>query len=58
VPLSADFAKPLVPMEGLVGFPVALAQHFNLLHFLIVFFQAGKEIKQSRFEQVIRMGRL
>jgi hypothetical protein len=57
VDLRAGGAKPLVPVESFIGFPVAFAQRFNALHFLIVFFRAGKELKQTRPEQFIRLGR-
>jgi hypothetical protein len=52
---SADLAKPLVPMESLVNFPVLLAQHLNLLHFLVVFLRGGEKREQPRFEDVIRL---
>ena len=39
---GADLAKFFVPVESLVGFSVLLAQHFNLLHILVVFFRGGK----------------
>jgi hypothetical protein len=45
-------------MKSLIGLAVAFAQRFNPLHFLIVFFRAGKELEQSCLEQLIRLGRL
>ncbi|HET8891571.1 MAG TPA: hypothetical protein VFQ41_21910 [Candidatus Angelobacter sp.] len=48
--LSAIGAKSLMPVESFVRFPVALTQHLNALHFLLVFFRAGKELKQPRLE--------
>ena len=53
--LSADMAKPLVPVESLVSFSVLLAQHLNPLHFLVVFFRGGKKFNQPCFEYVIRL---
>jgi hypothetical protein len=53
----ADCAKPLVTVKGLVGFPVASAKGFNLIHFLVVFFGVGKELQQPGFEYVIRKRR-
>jgi hypothetical protein len=50
---SADFAKFFMAVEGFVRFAVAVAQGFNLLHFLIVFFGAGKKLKQPGFEHII-----
>jgi hypothetical protein len=56
--LSAVPAKSLVPVERLIRFPVARAQRFNPLHFLVVFFGAGKKLQQPGFEQFIRLERL
>jgi hypothetical protein len=43
-----------MPVERLVSFSVAVAEYFNLLHFLIIFFDIGKELKQPGFEHIIR----
>ena len=44
-------------MKSLVGFSVAVAKYFNLLHFLVVFFGTGKKFQQPGFEQLIGKGR-
>jgi hypothetical protein len=54
---SAGRAKSLVPVKSLIGFSMRLAQRFNLLHFAVVFFPAGKELQQLGFKQFVRMGR-
>jgi hypothetical protein len=36
---------------------VAFAQSLYLLHILVVFFRLGKELKQPRFEQIVRLRR-
>jgi len=43
-----------MPVERLVSFSVAVAKYFNLLHFLIIFFNTGKEFQQPGFEHIIR----
>ena len=43
-----------MPVERLVRCSVAIAEYLNLLHFLIIFFDTGKEFKQPCFEHVIR----
>ncbi|HWF03134.1 MAG TPA: hypothetical protein VHA06_05570 [Candidatus Angelobacter sp.] len=53
VHFSADLAKSFMAVEGFVGFAMAVAQGFNLFHFLIVFFDAGKKLKQPGFEHII-----
>jgi hypothetical protein len=45
-----------MPVESFVRLSVAVAKSFNLLHFLIVFFGAGKKLEQPGFEYVIRKG--
>ncbi|MGH9635316.1 MAG: hypothetical protein ACRD72_10835 [Candidatus Angelobacter sp.] len=37
---------------------MARAQRFNPLHFLVVFFGAGKKLQQPGFKQFIRLERL
>jgi len=54
---GADLAESFVPVEGLVGFSVLLTQHLNLLHFLVVFFSAGKKLEQPCLEQFVCLGR-
>jgi hypothetical protein len=56
--LSAGRAEFLVPVKSLIGLAMAFAQRFNPLHFLVVFFRAGKELKQPCLEQLICLGRL
>jgi hypothetical protein len=58
VHFRTDRAKSLVPMERLICFPVARAQRFNPLHFLVIFFIAGKKLQQPGFEQFIRLERV
>jgi hypothetical protein len=58
VHFRTDRAKSLVPVERLICFPVARAQRFNPLHFMVVFFGAGKKLQQPGFEQFIRLERL
>src|SRR6478736_10107713 len=53
---GADLAESLVPVEGLVGFSVLITQHFNLLHFLVVFFCGSEKREEPGFEYVIRLG--
>jgi hypothetical protein len=55
--LRAGCTKSLEPMKSLVGFSVALSQRFNPLHFLVVFFSAGKKLEQPCLEQFICLGR-
>jgi hypothetical protein len=43
--LGAVRAESFMSMKSLVGFTVALAQRFYLLHLAIVFLRAGKEFK-------------
>jgi hypothetical protein len=45
-----------MPVESFISFSVAGAKGFNLLHFLVVLFRAGKELQQPGFEYVIRKG--
>jgi uncharacterized membrane protein len=42
-------------MKSFVGLTVAFAQSLYLFHILVVFFRSGKEFKQPRFEQVVRL---
>jgi len=42
-----------MPMKSLVRLTVAVTEGFYLLHFQIVFFCFGKELKQPRFEQFV-----
>lgn len=51
--LRADCAKSFMPVERLVRFSVAVAEYFNLLHFLVIFFDTGKEFKQPGFKNII-----
>ena len=53
---GADLAESFVPVEGLIDFSVLLTQHFDLLHFLVVFFCGGEKREQMGFEYVIRLG--
>jgi len=55
--LSAGRAESLVPMISFIGLAVAFAERFNPLHFLVVFFRAGKKLEQPSLEQFIRLGR-
>lgn len=55
---SAGRTKSLMPMKCFIRFAVVLAQFLDPLHFGIVFFRAGKELKQPGFEQLVRLGRL
>jgi len=55
--LSAGGAESLVSMKSLIGLAVAFAQRFNPLHFLVVFFRAGKELEQPCLERLICLGR-
>ncbi len=57
VRLSADRAESLMPMESFVGVAVSFTQSFYLLHLAIVFFGGGKEIQQSGFKHLVRLGR-
>jgi hypothetical protein len=50
----ADCAKSFMPVERLVRCSVAIAEYLNLLHFLIIFFDTGKELQKAGFEHVIR----
>jgi hypothetical protein len=55
--LGTGRTKSLVPMECFVHLTVPFAQSFYLLHILVVFFRLGKELQQSRFEQIVRLRR-
>jgi hypothetical protein len=57
VHFCADRAKTFMPVKCFVRFPVGCAQDFNLFHFLVIFFGAGKKLEQPRFERIIRKRR-
>jgi len=42
-------------MKRFVGLTMAFAKGLYLFHILVVFFRSGKEFKQPRFEQVVRL---
>ena len=44
-------------MKSFVGVTVSVAENFYFLHLTIIFFSAGKELKQSGFKHFVRMGR-
>jgi hypothetical protein len=46
-----------MPVKSFVGFPVTFSQRLNPLHFLVVFFCAGKKLEQPCLEQLICLGR-
>jgi hypothetical protein len=58
VHFRTDRAKSFVPVERLICSSMARAQRFNPLHFLVVFFGAGKKLQQPGFKQFIRLERL
>jgi hypothetical protein len=43
-------------MESFIGVAMAFAQSFYLLHLAVVFFSAGKKLKQLGFKQLVRLG--
>jgi hypothetical protein len=53
--LSAGRAESFMAMKSFVGVTMSIAQSFYLLHILVVFFRLGKELKQPRFEQIVRL---
>jgi hypothetical protein len=54
---SASRAESLMAMKSFIGITMPFTQSFYLLHFAIVFFCIRKELKQSSFEQLVRVGR-
>lgn len=44
-----------MPVEGFIGFPMAVTQNFNFFHLPVIFFRAGKKIQQPVFKNIIRL---